>query len=69
MTSLPLDKLTDIVMDKAEDLLSCEMFSLPAGTIKIGLGEEVMAMYHSMLRTEENSFRDYQQGLSGNARF
>ena len=41
MTSLPLDKLMDIVMAQVEDLLSCEMFSLPAGSIKFGLGEEV----------------------------
>merc|ERR1719342_1804211 len=63
LSMVPIDKLTDLIMAKAEVMLVSDSYSESVSNIRRNLGTEVNTLYHSMVRTEEDSFNDFISGI------
>ena len=63
LSVLPAESLADIVMARVEEMLTNENFSESVPRLKGRLGDDVMTMYHTLVRTEADTFQEYVQGL------
>ena len=64
LTFLPPEKLTEIILAKAVTILIRDGFSEPLPFIRAELGESLMKAYHMSIKTEEEPFGDFFQGLT-----
>ena len=64
LTVLPKEMLTEVIMARAEEMLTSEGFSQSTIMVMAILGDDVMMKYQDMLRTEEDSFDSFLQGIS-----
>ena len=64
LTALPKEKLTEVIMARAEEMVTSEGFSMSVIMVTLSLGDDVMRMYQDLLRTEEDSLEKYLEGLA-----
>ena len=64
LTVLPPEKLTDIVMARTEEMLTDENYSDSITNIRTKFGDDVNTMYHTIVRTDPGSFKDYLEGIN-----
>jgi len=66
LTCVDIEKLTDILLARATDIINSENFSRPVTQIISGLGNDVMTAYHLSVKTNDstNSWSDYLSSLN-----
>ena len=63
LTFLSPEKLTEIILSKAVTMLTSDGFSEPISFIRADLGDSVMDAYHMSIKTEEDSFQMFRNGM------
>ena len=63
LTFLPPEKLSEIILSKAVTMLTSEGFSEPVPYIRLDLGESVMQAYHNSIKTDQESFEMFREGM------
>ena len=64
LTFLPPEKLTEIILAKAVTILTRDGFSESLPFIRAELGESLMKAYHMSIKTEEEPFEDFFEGMT-----
>ena len=63
LTFLSPEKLTEIILAKAVTMMTSDGFSEPLAFIRADLGDSVMHAYHMSIKTNQESFEMFREGL------